>query len=141
MSIDAAFSAGEAIKFPEVGSSCDISVAEVTEEERTDFDGNPEMVVVVHGTDYQSGDDVRLFCQKGQLRYAIGAAVKEATGAQGAPRNGSRLQVKRGPDGTASKAGFSPPHSYVAKYTPPAAGALADSAFADAAPAVEEDPF
>lgn len=136
MSIDAAFSAGEAIKFPDVGSEVTFTVTDVVEEERTNFDGDLETVIVIHGTD--DTGDVRLFCQKGQLKYAIGAAVKEATGTQGAPRAGGKLHVKRGPDGTASKAGYSAPHSYVAKYKAPE-GVSADAAFASAA--TEEDPF
>ena len=141
MSIDAAFSAGDAIKFPEVGAATTFTVTDVAEEERTDYDGNPETVVVVHGTD-DDGDDVRLFCQKGQLRFAIGAAVKEATGKAGSPQPGGKLHVKRGPDGTASKAGFSPPHSYTAKYQPPAPGAkVADSAFGGGDAAGDSDPY
>ena len=136
MNIDSAFSAGEAIKFPEVGSEVTFTVTDVAEEERTNFDGDPETVIVIHGTD-ETGD-VRLFCQKGQLKFAIGSAVKEATGVQGAPRAGGKLHVKRGPDGTPSKVGYSAPHSYVAKYKAPT-GAPADKAFG--AVAEDEDPF
>jgi len=68
--------------------------------------------------------------------------VKEATGAAGSPKPGGKLHVKRGPDGTASKAGFSPPHSYTAKYQAPAAAAtVADSAFGGGDAAGDSDPF
>lgn len=134
MSIDSAFSAGDVVKFPDVGSAVTMTVTSVEEEEREDFDGNPERVVVIHGT--TDDGDVRLFCNKGQLRHAIGVAVKEATGKAGAPTAGGQLHIKRGPDGQPSKTGWAAPHSYTAKYKP-GAPASTNAAFG----ANDEDPF
>lgn len=141
MSLDSAFSAGGALKFANVGDAHTFTVSDVTEEERTNLKGDPETVIVVHGTD-DEGESVRLFCQKGQLKYAIGQAVAEATGTAGAPKPGGKLYVVRGEDGTPSQAGYSAPHSYTAKYKAPEPGAapVAADPFAAAA-APSQDPF
>jgi len=137
--LDSAFSSGSVIKFAEVGDAVTFTVTDVAEEERSDFDGNPENVIVIHGHD--GTDDVRLFCSKGQLKHAIGVAVKDATGTQGAPKPGGQLHVKRGPDGQASKPGYSAPHSYTAKYKAPEPGSTAKNDVAFGGEDTEVDPF
>lgn len=137
-SFDSAFSSGDAIKFANVGDAATFTITDVTEEERTNLNtGDPENVIVIHGTD-DTGEGVRLFCQKKQLLYAIGVAVKEATGESGAPKAGGKLHVKRGPDGTPSKPGYSAPHSFECRYQAPTPTATASVAAAFDA---EEVPF
>lgn len=125
---DAAFSSGNVLKFPDIGDSYTFTVTDLTEEDRINLNGQEETVLVIHGLD-DTGDAVRLFCNKNQMKYAIGKAVQETTGKPGAPQTGGKLSIKRTEDGPVKKAGYSAPHGYAAKYEAPDPAAAIDAAF------------
>lgn len=133
------FSGGTSLKFEEEGIIHEILVDTVEDEDTTDLEDNPVVVTVIRGID-EDGDECALWVQKRQLGYAIGQAVKEATGTAEEPKKGGKLKIKRGPDGEAKKAGFSAPHSFVARYEAPSA---TSSDVFDEGPTIDEseDPF
>lgn len=130
---DAAFSSGNVLKFPDIGDSYTFTVTDLTQEDRINLNGQEETVLVIHGLD-DTGDAVRLFCNKNQMKYAIGNAVQTATGKPGAPKPGGKLSIKRTEDGPVKKAGYSAPHGYAAKYEAPDPAAAIDAAFGNTEP-------
>lgn len=88
-------------------------------------DGNPMLQLVVtlqtseRDPEIEEDDGLRRLFIKGQMRNAVGKAVKEA-GAKGLDVGGS-LEVIYTHDGERSNPAFSPPKQYVAVYGLPAA--------------------
>ena len=116
------FSGGDALKFEEEGDVHVITVDEVEDiVDQYAEEGDSPTVTVIRGLD-EDGDECVLYVRKRQLGYAIGQAVKEATGKAEAPAKGSTLKIKRGEDGEPRQKGHNPPHTFQAKYEPPKAG-------------------